>query len=508
MSLIYNKITPVFLGIYFAFTSFSYGQQEKAKSMTLTETTTFVMKTLIGDAIRLDADETSFFKNGLIILRKDDQFAVMNQHGVEVAPYGTYLFPTPLRAKNDYYPSYFSNWLLQVRSPATGLYGFIKPDGKIFIPLNYNEVTPLNTNEYLYSYAIGARHEPNGKKKYFLLNYQLENNELPLPDEAFASKLFQEGPTHFIIPAKNKYDGFSRFNNLFGQQVLQTKRKATYYNHMMFRVDSSFNGLNKVGFINMKDSLFIPYQNIASYQISNFQMIQKDRIPNYVSVLSGYGENSFFNYALMDQTGRIYSRLKNGEGLNRIDLPEKDVILRNKILVSADKAGEDSDLFLWDVTAEKKLVNIEKLFRTANAPYFNPRVKAKLTFTYISRQGTGISGSAKNGLIKFKLEAFYFPTPEMMALMPWAEKKYTGGLGGGVLDGLQVSGIGLMDETTGAMVIPPIFNVLEAVDPNSGLAYGEITIGGKLFKGFVDAKRYNDYSGYFGKFQFLLKDNY
>lgn len=440
-----------------------------------------------GVAKTLDAEATSNFSYGNIILRKNGQYAVMSEFGHFIVPYGKYLFDGPFRSDlpqegNNYF--HFDNWMARVRSPETGLYGFIDPKGEEVIPLRYNETSPvarLEDNAYIPA-AIGTRFAANGKRETVLLSAYLQQKEIPVKNEELAKQLSpKQQPANWIIERQYKYDGIHRFFDLAGDPVMTTRRKAQYYGNGFFRIDSTFNDLQKTTFINAEGNVVIPFQISKDFLISRFQKVVNNRTQeiSYISVLEGLEDENFFKYALMDGTGKIYSRLGVNDEYTNISLEGGKDIRGNCLLVSAQKQGERG-YYLWNVTEEKKLVNIQKLFEENNRSYleqFGTDNIKNYRFEYVSREGG-------YRYIKFYLNIRYKPNPAIIALNPWGTKLSPGGING--VDWWVVDGYGLMDQETGKIVVPPVFSKIEAVDPHSRTAYAELVINNKTYKGFIE----------------------
>ena len=466
-----------------------------------------VIRHYIGLAEHIDADETSFFTFGNFILRKNDEYAVLNEYGTVVIPYGKYLFETPLRETNHYKPVHFAYWMTQVRSPETGLYGFIDINGIERIPLKYNEVTPVTyLKDYnISAYSVGTLHTSKGKTERYLLSAFLDNPHILIENDELADQLVvRKDKQYWVIQEKNRYDGFTRFFNLAGDTVFVSPRKAEYYGGQLFKVDSTFNGLKKTEFIDYQGNVVSPFQMSDKFSMTHFQPLSES---GSVALLTGLDRSSY-DYALMNDRGEIYSRLKSGDsGMSNYMLWDNDHTIRgDRLLISAKADNGENGLYLWDVNGEKNLKNIETLFLEKNSANIGIGTANVMNyqFEFISREADWNTVNP-DIYIKFRLTVTYKPIAEIMAYMPWGTKNYSSGIGGGQLYSFTTRGYGLMNQTTGEIIAQPIYHALGQVDYHSDMVYAELIINDVHYKGFVRSVLHED-GNRTAPFQFLLKE--
>lgn len=443
-----------------------------------------VLNYYVGNAFEIVADEYSFFTSGNMVLRNDDQYSVISQYSANpIIPNGKFIFENPLKSNYPYQPIHFKHWMTKVRSPETGLFGFIDKYGNEIIPLVYNEVTPVSIlQDYSQvAFSIGTVYTERGEKEYYFISPFLENKVFLMKNKEIGQQLaYRKDYRYFIYRNKITNDGITRHINLFGDTVSISRRKKEYVGGGLYKVDSSFNGLKKMELIDYKDSVIAPFQFSDKFSMTKFQPIGGDK---YVSFLTG--RDGIFDFALMNEKGEIYSRLKSGEGnLTNFSINHggENIIGYHILLYATDKNGK-SNVCLWDIRGEKKIKKVEDIFLEANAKNMGIGYSDVLQyyFSFISLH---------ERYIKFELTLIYKPIPELMAFMPWGIKNYSSGVGGGQLINFKVEGIGLMnlDEGyVGKLIYQPIYQSITGYDDISRIALAEVNIEGKLYKGFIES---------------------
>lgn len=440
------------------------------------------------DIVKIEADGYYGFYRNCLILRNKDQYAVMGISGNIIVPYGKYIFDLPNSisaiGKYDAFNPYYG---LVVRSPESGLYGMInikKPE-KELIACKYISLT--NYFNYIDG-AIGERYDENGVKQKFFIS--MDGKEFPYRKGIVFDP---KKPSRFVRIeniGNNKYNWYDIWSD---SVYFKTHRLMQYYGFDLFRIDSSFNGLDKFAFVNHEGNIAIPYQINHSFRMSPFfspGVNESNFTPGRIyaegiSILLG-NNGAHYKYALMNTKGEIFAQIREKEEFNRIDLPKEEIIGGYIYLVAA-KAGYESSDYLWDVH-NNKFIRIQELFEKGYSDQLKLIKNNLYSFKYIDRNEYGI-------LFHFSTRHF-LPIDKVKYMYPDATPYIPGGFDGGKLAAYVFSGYGLMDYT-GKITIPPVFKKLELPDIASGLAYAEMIYGKKLYKGFV----HHD----LGQFEFLFK---
>jgi|GEM_PF-1449670 len=432
------------------------------------------------DILELDADEYLGFYRKVLIIRKEDKYMAINFAGRILVPPGKYLFdmsqPKPPIGKAGAINDHFG---LIARNPETGLYGMIdqnNPDKEI-IPFKYNTLS----NFYWYvDAAIGERFDEKGVKKKFFIT--MDGVEVPYKE---GIEFNREQPARYV--RMQNYNGPNRlFYDIWeGKVYPQSPNVHQYYGFNLYRTDSSFNDLNKFGFVNHQGKMIVPYQINYNYRIAPFQYAGAGS-SKAVSILQGYSD-AHYKYALMDTLGNIYAKVREGEIFSNINIPETEIIHGYIHVTASKQKGQQSTHYLWDVL-DDKFIDMQELF-SGNYGDILKLVKdgSRYSFTYLDRNEHGIL---------FRFSAALLPIKEVPYLFPDAKPYISGGFNGGKLISYDVYGYGFMDYT-GKITVPPVFSRLDLPDGPSGMAYAELNYNNKKHKGFIHATT--------GQFEFLFK---
>lgn len=440
----------------------------------------------------IDADEFFFYKGGYIILRKEDRYSVVSQYGTTVIPEGKYMFN--MKPDEDKY-NRFNPFALVVRDPASGLYGLFDLHNEIErVPCKYNELTPFYWN---LDVAIGTYHDlkNNQKKKYFI---NTAGDEFPFHDFTFGSSETSYSRYVKVLGGSDAARALNlERNKQYIYDIWEGKVTAVfdspidfrYHGNNLFIVYQSFNGLEKYSFINHLGETVIPFRDRAGLaHISPFQRANPEKFgvkPKSVALLHG-NRGHYFAYALLDETGEIYSMLKEGEGFSSIHAVDRGEVVRGKILINAQKQGASiSDLYLWDLFEDKKLTDVtEMLDRSIRDIPFALQERTKPSFRFRGRNGKSILFDSNIVFAYHKSLFDVFPMARDLSTSGGISSRNAPGTIGKF--GYDVSGYGIIDEETGTVKVMPVFRTMTLPDRHSGLAYAEMVYNDRLYKGFIE----------------------
>lgn len=488
MNLKVNSVQYIFLVLFFTQNILYLQAQSNIGRVTYNGSEDFNFENYyLGNVTQtIDVDERSDFYEGYMILRKNDQYAIMNSMGNLVIPYGKYLFN--IGEYNKLKKDVLMPNTLVVRSPETGLYGMIETkEGQEIVPCIYNELTPL----YIESQnAIGTITDINKNlKTKYSVNSKGEQRIIP-------KDVYLYNNRRYIPYYDNTRTGNEFYDILTGEIIYTKYSNIEPIGSDLFLVKENFNGLRKNGFINTKGEIVIPFQNAES--ISSVLPFQSSYNLNgeivEVSILWGKGDH-YFNFALMDKSGNIFSKLKNGNGFSGLSFKDERKIISGKILMNG-KRDKDSKYgeFFWYVTEGEELVKIEEMY-FYNFQYFAVLPKDIPTFQYQSRNGR---------VVIFNSRALFTEQKNLLNIFPEAQPQWvSGGINSGVPSKRKqeyvVEGVGVLNEN-GLLEVPPVFSKINNPDYQSGLAYAEMKYKGKIYKGYIETEGEQA-----GTFRFFIK---
>jgi hypothetical protein len=469
------------------FPIFSIAQSEQGRKTYNGQSDFDFEKHYLGNVIQtIDVDERTDFYEGYMIVRKNDQYAVLLESGELSVPFGKYLFNIQdykALAKDELLPG-----TLVVRNSETGLYGIISTEtGLEIVPCIYNSLSPFY-GESMHAIGTITDLKQNIKTEYYI---NLDGEKRPMPKDIAAEKKNR----YVKLYNKNKETQFYDVRD--DKVVLNTGYKdVSYIGENLFLVKENFNGLKKHGFLDVEGELVIPFQNSESIAIIlPFQpayTLKQDIIS--VSILVGQG-NHYFNFGMMDDTGYIFSKLKNGNGFQGLSFADGRKIISGKVLLTGrrDKDSKQGEFF-WYVTEGEELVKIEEMY-FYNFQYFAVLPKDIPTFQYQSRNGRVVVFNSRMSFTKQK---------KLLDIFPKAQPQWvSGGINSGTSSKREqtyvVEGVGVLSEN-GLLEIPPVFNKIDRPDPVSGLAYAELGYKGLLYKGYIETEGEKA-----GSFRFFVK---
>ena len=379
-------------------------------------------------AIHIDAGEIDDFKQGYAIIRKGEDFAMIDKDGKYFIPYGKYKFNKPRAFQIDSDRCGFSNGMCVVRDPDSEAYGYIDLNGKLVVPCTLKDVTPFMKDGYAWAKHTDSQgreeqvYIDKGGKKYRLKDQALYNHNV----------LYA-----YAVAGSDRY---SSFYNKKGELLFKTKRwyKGSY-SEGLIQVDTTYElAGEKTGFMDLKGNLVIPYK-LKVRQMSGFS----EGLALYET-----SSNTSFGYAYIDKTGETVIKVHKSD-----EFPSPFFHRRSFEYGLAAGSSGNSEVLL---NKEGKMIDIKGLILGNN-----PELLAKLTSFDIFyaahkevRQGPYIRFSADMG---FKVTA----------------QGVTSGLNGGQRHTYQKDvtnrGMGIAD-LSGKVMIAPVYQFINFPDPVSGLA--------------------------------------
>lgn len=208
------------------------------------------LNSLLQNAVKINGSTVDDFHEGYAIIRKGENFALINQQGGFLAPYGKYKFNKFRAFEIDTRKCGFSNGMCAVRDPDSELYGFIDLTGNLVVPCTLNDVLPFRSD----GYAWAKQKDSNGKEEQIFIDkkgqkYKLKNQSLYNPD------LLEAYPVAGI-------NGFQEFYNKKGTLLFKTKRfYRDGFSEGLIKVDTTTEMAGtKTGYMNINGKMTIPYR--------------------------------------------------------------------------------------------------------------------------------------------------------------------------------------------------------------------------------------------------------
>lgn len=237
--------------------------------------------TIAPDAKFIEATEMDNFQVGLAIIRKGEQFAIIDKHGDFVVPFNKYKFNTIGGFKIDTARCGYSGNFCAVRDIETEKYGFINYSGKLVIPCTLYDVSPFTRDGFAWAKEKDATGrvieifiDENGKK------YPIKH--LPLLN-------------HNIVDIYSlNVNGFTEFYSKRGRLILRTKRKVIgNFSEGLVRVDSVFELIGtKSGFMDTTGRMVIPYKfRTSGGNLGNFH----DGLDLYQPLITEVAQYIYYN---------------------------------------------------------------------------------------------------------------------------------------------------------------------------------------------------------------------
>jgi hypothetical protein len=201
------------------------------------------------DAKIIDATEIGNFQEGYAIVRKGDEFAIIDRNGEFFIPYGKYKFNVLGGFKLDATKCGFSRGMCAVRDVETEKYGFINYEGKLVIPCTLYDVSPFLKDNF----AWAKERDAQGREIQVFIDEKGRKYPYKTP------QLYHAG---FLDVYPVSENGYTAFYNKRGRLVFKTKKKiGGKYSEGMIKVDSLFDLIGtKSGFIDTTGRLVIPYK--------------------------------------------------------------------------------------------------------------------------------------------------------------------------------------------------------------------------------------------------------
>ncbi|WP_066440023.1 hypothetical protein [Chryseobacterium sp. CCH4-E10] len=110
------KLVLIILGVFF--TNVLVQKKDKTTEVVNVNFDNYFFGNVLSE---IEADEFSYFQGGYMIIRKANQYSVIDEFGKTVISYGKYIFNIQEQVTKNKEGIYNNNFIL-VRSPETGLY--------------------------------------------------------------------------------------------------------------------------------------------------------------------------------------------------------------------------------------------------------------------------------------------------------------------------------------------------------------------------------------------------
>ena len=402
----------------------------------------------------VDATELSDFKQGFAIIRKGENFAMINKNGVEVIPYGRYKFNQRRNYNIDTEKCGFSNGMCVVRDPVTEMYGYINLKGELVIPCTLKDAEPFMED----GYGLALMEEKTGQECRYYYNKNGTRFDVLPPWSIYLNRY------SYFYPGLS-VGGKTTFYNKEGKRLFTTNRKTgDAFGDGMIRVDTTMKMAgDKIGFLDTTGKLVIPYHFKAG------------RIAAFSEGLALYEPSvrDEFSYIFINKKGEPELRIRNTEQFPDIHFSTGHM----------DKRGLFSKGYIWGTSAGKPfLMNKEgeinllsNLINVRNASYVKRFKKFDINFED-RKQNMAPAAFIFEGMVHFDVP----------------HKFITGGFGGGkVVTNMRqetYKGMGLA-HLSGEFILPPVYSEVGFMDEVSGLARAVIKRGGQfetLVEGYVD----------------------
>jgi hypothetical protein len=413
----------------------------------------------------VDAAEVSDFQEGYAIIRKGENFAMIDKSGSPVIPFGKYKFNLRHEYGIDYSKCGFSNGMCVVRDPVTEMYGYINIKGELVIPCTLKDAEPFMKD----GYGLTLAENKEGKDVRFYFNKAGKKFEVKPPWSIYLNRY----ANFYFTPTAG---GVTTFYNKEGKLLFKTKSKTRdSFGDGMIRVDTTFKmSGDKIGFIDSLGRMKIPYNLKSGKGMSPFS----EGLALYEP-----GVKDEFSYVFIN---------KNGDPEIRVRSTEKfpDVYFNNGHM---SKEVLFTKGYVWGTSKGKSIIMDKKgtmnfiadLILAKNSSFISKFKTYETEFDYRAN--------------KVNADMFIFEG-RMNIELP--EKFTPGGLNGGgdvtKMKSVTLSGVGLAD-LSGNFIVPPVYSKVGFMDEVSGLARATITnknTDKPLVDGYVDRT---------GKFVLILK---
>jgi hypothetical protein len=400
------------------------GQKQKDYSKTGTVAT---------DAKYIDASETDNYKVGHAIIRKGEEFAIIDKNGEFVVPFGKYKFNVIGGFKIDTLRCGYSGEFCAVRDVETEKFGFINYSGKLVIPCTLYDVRPFTKD----GFAWAKDKDANGVER-----------------EIFIDERGRKYPIKHKVPINPKIlDAYSVYTNAStefysktGRLILRTKRKVSgYLSDGLIRVDSTFDLIGtKSGFMDTTGKMVIPYQfRTSGPNLWNFH----DGLVLYRPLMTEDAQYIYYNKA-----GKPEIKLKRSE------------LIRSFSAHATGTGDFNRGIAHWDINDKPAFLTKDKIaiilpdYIERNNPKFS---ESYLTFKVFS--GSFRGNYRENMNLVFSSNITYKVSTTMT----------TGGFGTpktiSKQTGVSFTGWGVVD-LIGNIIIAPLFEEIECYSYYAGLS--------------------------------------
>lgn len=388
------------------------------------------------NAVYIDATEIDDFHEGLAIIRKADQFAVIDKNGKFLVDYGKYKFNEKGGYEIDKNKCRFHNAVTVVRDDYTEKYGFLDMVGNLIVPCTLSDAEPFQED----GYGWGKEIDEHGKEHYYYYNIQGKKFPSKQTDEFYKDWLY-------VYPVSE--DGYTSFYGKNSRFIFKTKRRITgKYSDGLIKVDSSFElAGRKTGFIDTANKLVIPYKFIDIHDFFKG-----------LALIQGHSQDEFL-YRYIDKKGNPVITLRYSDEIKDVFNPSDFNTVIGYALVKVN-----NQLAYLDMSGKVNFFNdmIARENANPNSDYAwfwklnDYKIKSINTFS-------PVQGQYHYTYIPFSCSYAYNVPIETQ----------TGGVGGGRkmygAKEVRKEGVGLLDYTNGSVIIPPVFSELGFCD-RSGLS--------------------------------------
>jgi hypothetical protein len=205
--------------------------------------------TISADAKFIEADEIDNFQIGHAIIRKGEQFAVIDKNGGFVVPFNKYKFNTIGGFKIDTARCGYSGNFCVVRDIETEKFGFINYSGKLVIPCTLYDVRPFMRD----GFAWAKEKDATGREIELFIDEK--GKKYPIKH----APLLRHDILNLYAVSAN---GYTEYYHKTGRLILKTKRKVVgQFSEGLIRVDSTFELIGtKSGFMDTTGKMVIPYK--------------------------------------------------------------------------------------------------------------------------------------------------------------------------------------------------------------------------------------------------------
>lgn len=386
---------------------------------------------LSGNPVNLDATEIDDFHQGGAIIRKGENFAIIDKAGKLFIPWGKYKFHRKGGYEIDKDKCGFRNGISVVRDPVTEKYGFINTTGKLIVPCTLFDATPCEAD----GFAWGKEVKENGEEVFYFINSDGKKFEIK---RGLIQSFLAKNESIYCVQNGESYE----FYHKTGRLLLKTKRRIKGpYSDGLIKVDTTFElAGNKTGFIDISNRLVIPYRKET---IGNFHCGLALVIPHTIDD---------FKYGFLNKKNELQIKLKYNDEIKEINQPtdfnpfktydkSEGCISWLRINNKLASLKDDGELTIDPLSEEAKEFNLE------NAKFL-------------------LYGNLDNDQVYLPFES------DISFFEPW--EFTTGGVGGGVkyITARKKTVRGVVGQATynGNVTIQPVFNKLSFQD-----AYSELT---------------------------------